>query len=203
MDIPSISTYAASTIADSTGRTTTKDTTAKTQSTKTTSDKNNSGVIYEKSSTDTTTASKTNTTTSNTALIAKMKADSDSRISQLRGIVEQMMSKQGAAIGKADSIWSFLAGGNFTVDAATKAQAKADIADDGYWGVNQTSDRIVDFAKALAGNDSSKAEELLNAFKKGFSEATKSWGKSLPDISQRTYDAVIEKFDKWKNGEEE
>ena len=203
MEIPSISTYTAATVADSTGKTTAKDTTEKKQSTKTTSDKNNSGVIYEKSSKDTTTASKTNTKTSNTALIAKMKADSDSRISQLRSIVEQMKSKQGSAIGKADSIWSFLAGGNFTVDAATKAQAQADIADDGYWGVNQTSDRIVDFAKALAGNDSSKAEELLNAFKKGFSEATKSWGKSLPDISQRTYDAVIEKFDKWKNGEEE
>lgn len=25
-------------------------------------------------------------------------------------------------------------------------------------------------------------------------------GKDLPDISQRTYDAVLEKFDKWKNG---
>lgn len=203
MEIPSISTYTAATVADSTGKTTAKDTTEKKQSTKTASDTNNSGVIYEKSSKDTTTASKTNTKTTNAALIAKMKADSDSRISQLRGIVEQMMTKQGTAIGKADSIWRFLADGNFTVDAATKTQAEADIADDGYWGVNQTSDRIVDFAKALAGNDSSKAEELLNAFKKGFSEATKSWGKSLPDISQRTYDAVVEKFDKWKNGEEE
>lgn len=203
MEIPSISTYTAATVADSTGKTTAKDTTEKKQSTKTASDTNNSGVIYEKSSKDTTTASKTNTKTTNAALIAKMKADSDSRISQLRGIVEQMITKQGTAIGKADSIWRFLADGNFTVDAATKTQAEADIADDGYWGVNQTSDRIVDFAKALAGNDSSKAEELLNAFKKGFSEATKSWGKSLPDISQRTYDAVVEKFDKWKNGEEE
>lgn len=203
MDISSINTYTAATVADSTGKTTAKDTTEKKQNTKTAYDTNNSGVIYEKSSNDTTTASKTNTKTTNAALIAKMRADSDSRISQLRGIVEQMMTKQGTAIGKADSIWSFLADGNFTVDAATKAQAEADIADDGYWGVNQTSDRIVDFAKALAGNDSSKAEELLNAFKKGFSEATKSWGKSLPDISQRTYDAVVEKFDKWKNGEEE
>ena len=203
MEIPSISTYTAATVADSTGKTTAKDTTEQKQSTKTASDTKHTGVIYEKSSKDTTTASKTNTKTTNAALIAKMRADSDSRISQLRGIVEQMMTKQGTAIGKADSIWSFLADGNFTVDAATKAQAEADIADDGYWGVNQTSDRIVDFAKALAGNDSSKAEELLNAFKKGFSEATKSWGKSLPDISQRTYDAVVEKFDKWKNGEEE
>lgn len=41
---------------------------------------------------------------------------------------------------------------------------------------------------------------MIDAFKKGFKDATKSWGKDLPDISQRTYDAVLDKFDKWKNG---
>lgn len=157
-------------------------------------DTEDTGVIYEKSSSSKT---DTNTKAQNSALIAKLKADSDNRVSQLRGIVEQMMSKQGTAIGKADNMWAFLADGNFTVTAEQKAQAQADIAEDGYWGVKQTSDRIVDFAKALSGGDSSKAEELLNAFKKGFKEATKSWGKTLPDISQRTYDAVLEKFDVW------
>ena len=114
-----------------------------------------------------------------------------------------MMTKQGVAIGTADSMWSFLAKGDFTVDEATRAQAQADIADDGYWGVDQTSDRILDFAKALSGNDPEKADLLLDAFKKGFKEATKSWGQDLPDISQRTYDAVVEKVNKWKNGTEE
>ena len=42
---------------------------------------------------------------------------------------------------------------------------------------------------------------MLDAFKKGFNEATKSWGKSLPDISSKTYDAVLEKFEAYKNGE--
>ena len=37
----------------------------------------------------------------------------------------------------------------------------------GYWGVEKTSDRILDFAKALAGNDPSKAQKLLDAFKEG------------------------------------
>ena len=113
------------------------------------------------------------------------------------------MTKQGQAIGNADSMWSFLAKGNFTVDAQTKAQAQKDIAEDGYWGVEQTSDRIVDFAKALSGSDPDKADELLEAFKKGFKQATKTWGSNLPDISQRTYDAVVDKFDKWKNGAED
>lgn len=188
MDINSIHNYASNTAATGTPKAYSK---AAKQP-----DTDDTGVIYEKSSSSKT---DTNTKAQNSALIAKMKADSDSRISQLRGIVEQMMSKQGVAIGKADNMWSFLAGGNFTVTAEQKAQAQADIAEDGYWGVTQTSDRIVDFAKALSGGDKSKAEELLNAFKKGFGEATKSWGKELPEISQKTYDAVIEKFDAWMN----
>lgn len=162
--------------------------------------KTDTGVVYEKSSDQT---SGTVTKKTDYALINKLKADAEERTSQLRSLVEKMMTKQGVAIGTADSMWSFLAKGDFTVDEATRAQAQADIADDGYWGVDQTSDRILDFAKALSGNDPKKADLLLDAFKKGFKEATKSWGQDLPDISQRTYDAVVEKFNKWKNGTEE
>lgn len=164
------------------------------------STKTDTGVVYEKSSDQT---SGTVTKKTDYTLINKLKADAEERTSQLRSLVEKMMTKQGVAIGTADSMWSFLAKGDFTVDEATKAQAQADIADDGYWGVDQTSDRILDFAKALSGNDPEKADLLLDAFKKGFKEATKSWGQDLPDISQRTYDAVVEKFNKWKNGTEE
>ena len=164
------------------------------------STKTDTGVVYEKSSDQT---SGTVTKKTDYALINKLKADAEERTSQLRSLVEKMMTKQGVAIGTADSMWSFLAKGDFTVDEATRAQAQADIADDGYWGVDQTSDHILDFAKALSGNDPEKADLLLDAFKKGFKEATKSWGQDLPDISQRTYDAVVEKFNKWKNGTEE
>lgn len=167
---------------------------AKTTSAKDTT-KTESGVVYEKSNDTNTVTKKTNS-----ALVAKLKADAEQRTSQLRSLVEKMMTQQGQTIGKADDMWKFLAKGDFTVDAATKAQAQADIAEDGYWGVEQTSDRILDFAKALSGNDPDKADELLAAFKKGFEQATKSWGDKLPDISQRTYDAVVEKFEAWKNG---
>lgn len=163
----------------------------------TTSD--STGVIYEKSSSSQTQASKKS---QQADIVAQLKADANKRAEQLTSIVRQMMSKQGSAIGNADDMWSFLASGNYTVSADVKAQAQKDIAEDGYWGVSQTSDRIVDFAKALSGGDKSKAEELLEAFKKGFKEATKSWGKTLPDISQRTYDAVVDKFDTWMNEEE-
>ena len=173
--------YQTSTASTSTDKTTTSET----------------GVVYEKSSQ---TDKDTVTKKTDYAMVAKLKADAEQRTSQLRSLVEKMMTKQGTAIANADSMWSFLADGNFTVDEETQKQAQADIAEDGYWGVEQTSDRILDFAKALSGNDPEKADLLIDAFKKGFEDATKSWGKDLPDISQRTYDAVLEKFDKWKNG---
>ena len=110
-------------------------------------------------------------------------------------LVHKMMSQQGVAIGKSDDMWRFLASGKFTVDPATKAQAQKDIADDGYWGVSQTSQRIFDFAKALTGGDGEKMEEMRKAFEKGFKMATNTWGQKLPDISQRTYDATEKLFD--------
>ena len=156
------------------------------------------GVVYEKSENQKTDSAKT-TYKPNTELVAKLKADAEARTAQMRSLVEKMMLGQGKTFGTAnnDSMWKFLAGGNFTVDAATKAQAQADIADDGYWGVNQTSDRILDFAKALSGGDPEKMEEMKNAFIKGYKQATGTWGKDLPDLTSRTYDAVMEKFDKW------
>lgn len=165
--------------------------------TTTTNKKEDLGVVYEKSN-DT---EKVTSNKDNKAIIAKMKADAEARTSQLRSIVEQLITKQGTAFGKAsdDDMWKFLAKGEFTVSADVKAQAQADIAEDGYWGVDQTSDRILDFAKALAGNDPNKAEEMLEAFKEGYKQATKAWGDELPEISQKTYDAVLEKFETWKS----
>lgn len=128
-------------------------------------------------------------------VIAKIKADNDARVNQLQNIVNQLITKQATAYGSANDIWSFLREGNFTVDPETKAQAQADIAEDGYWGVKQTSNRIVDFAIALAGNDNSKLEKMRDAFLKGYEQAEKTWGGKLPEISQKTYDAVMEKFD--------
>ena len=156
--------------------------------------KNDKGVVYESSKNTSTQTGKTYT--QNTKLVNQMKADAEAHAQQLQNIVSQLMSKQGQTYNTANGIWSFLAKGNFTVDAATKAQAQKDIAEDGYWGVEQTSNRIIDFATALTGGDPDKIEEMREAFKKGYKMAEKTWGGQLPDISQRTYDAVMEKFDK-------
>lgn len=145
----------------------------------------------------------TKTYTQDTATIAKMKADADEKTAQFRQLVEKLISKQIGTADIADSIWRKFANGEFKADAATIAQAQKDIAEDGYWGVEQTSERIFDFAKALSGGDPDKMDDMLEAFKKGYNQATKSWGKELPSISSQTYDAVMKKFDDYKNGSTE
>lgn len=160
------------------------------------SDSSDVAAVYEKSTTSADGSYKTN----NSALIEALKADQEARISSLTNMVHQTIMQQGGVIANSDDIWKFLASGNFTVSAETKSAAQQAISENGYWGVSQTSDRIVEFAKALSGGDTSKAETLKNAFIKGYKQATKTWGKELPSISKSTYDAVIDKLDKWASG---
>lgn len=154
---------------------------------------NETGVVYEPSA-DAQAAAKA-TKQDRSAIIQQLKAENQARVNQMTQLVHDMLAKQGNAYGQANDIWKFLASGNFTVDAQTKAQAQADIAEDGYWGVNQTSSRIYDFAMALAGDDEEKMKEMQEAFDKGFKMAQKKWGGELPEISQKTYEAVNKKFE--------
>ena len=151
--------------------------------------------VYEKSSD--TKADKT-TYKQDTATIAQLKEDAERRTKQLRDLVEKMMLKQGQTFDEA-SMYKFLREGNYTVDEETVKQAQADVSEDGYWGVEQTSDRLVSFAKALTGGDPDKADEMMEAIQKGFDDATKTWGDELPDICKQTLEATKNKIDTWKN----
>lgn len=76
-------------------------------------------------------------------------------------------------------------------------QAKADVAEGGYWSAEKTSDRLVDYAKALSGGDPSKATMLKDAFTTAFKEIEKMFGGKLPELSNQTYDLTLEKFKQW------
>lgn len=154
------------------------------------------GVVYDKSSDYKDISSMSRSDRS--GIIAQLKADADARTEQMRQLVEKMMLKQaGAADPNSKSTWANLLRKGLITDKEAIANAKADIAEDGYWGASQTSDRILSFASALAGGDRDKMEKMLAAFDKGFKQATKSWGDKLPDLCQDTYKAVHEKFDNW------
>ncbi len=150
----------------------------------------NEGATYE---------STINKETDRSAIVAALKADAEARVNSFKSMVQDMLAKQGHKFVSSDDIWKKLASGDFTVDKATADEAKAAISEDGYWGVKQTSQRIFDMAVSLSGGDEDKMKEMLDAFEEGFAQATKAWGKELPDISHQTYDAVMEKFENYKS----
>ena len=182
---------------------------------KTDSEKNNSaeiqekkedisGVIYEKSSGKNdygTYSINKKSQADRDSIVKQMKADAEQRQQQLMSIVQKTISGQAGAFGKAtgDDFWKMISSGNFTVDPATKTQAQKDISEDGYWGVKKTSQRLFDFASALAGDDVEKMKEMQSAIEKGFKMATKSWGKELPGICKDTFDATNKLFDDYYN----
>ena len=127
-------------------------------------------------------------------LVSQLKAEQENRQNQLVSIVSQLMTGQGNTLAKTDDIWKFLASGNFTVTPEVKAQAQKDIAEDGYWGVAQTSQRLFDFASALAGDDEKMMQKMEAAMEKGFRQATGAWGRELPEISGKTMDASRKLF---------
>ncbi|MBO4678438.1 MAG: hypothetical protein J5626_02070 [Lachnospiraceae bacterium] len=153
--------------------------------------KDDNGVIYEPKL-----ETPTQMYKANEEVIARLKADAETRYNQLIELVTKLINKQGGVFADANDMWNALREGRVEVDPETRAKAQADIAEDGYWGVNATSDRIIDFAKALTGGDPTKLNDMMEAFKKGYEQAEKTWGGKLPEISQKTYDAVIEKFNK-------
>lgn len=129
--------------------------------------------------------------------INEIKQDFARNTESFKKMVETMIEKQGK---KVSQVLKDLAEGKdvqITVDSETQAAAQEAISEDGYFGVNKTSERIIDFAKALSGGDKSKIETLRNAFKEGFESAKEAFGGELPEISQQTYDKVMQGFDDW------
>lgn len=179
------------------------DTTKKEDAAKKTEETKTDGVVYEKSEEASDTSKKATYSVNKmsaedrAALVKQLQADQESRQQQLTSLVQQMMTKQATTYTNANDMWEFLAKGDFTVDAQTKLQAQKDISDDGYYGVQQTADRLFDFASALAGDDVDKMKKMQAAMQKGYDQATKAWGQKLPDISQKTMDAANKKFEEY------
>ena len=151
-----------------------------------------SGVVYEKSDSTADTSGKATysinkmSAEDRAALVKQLQADEQSRKQQLTDLVQKMMTQQATAFTNANDMWKFLAKGDFTVDEQTKLQAQQDISEDGYYGIKQTSERLFDFASALAGDDVDKMKEMQEAMQKGFRLATKAWGRDLPDIDRKS-----------------
>ena len=133
------------------------------------------------------------------ALVKALKEEVEARQKQFLDLVKQSLTGQGEKIAIAtdnmDGIWKALAKGNFTVSEEVKKQAQEDISEKGYWGVEATSKRMFEHASALAGDDVEQMKAMQKAMEKGYKEATKAWGKELPDISKKTLEAANKLFE--------
>lgn len=173
---------------------------AKNATEETTSATTDKGAVFEKDQT--TTKNSANKIYNKDAIVARMKADQQSRIDSMNSLVQKLLGKQAKKFD--------LANGNNLADTFSKIAGQADqdtinaakqsISENGYWGVNQTSDRLVSMAIALSGGDTEKADEMMAAIEKGYKQATKAWGKELPQICQDTMEATRQKMDDWKTG---
>ena len=130
-------------------------------------------------------------------VMSRISSETERRSQQMMELVERIFGTQARTFETAVSeLRSALEDGR-EVDPEIVAQAQRDIADDGYFGVEQTSRRILDFARAISGGDPSRINVLRDAVERGFQAAERAWGGSLPEISRQTLEAVRQGFDDW------
>ena len=112
-----------------------------------------------------------------------------------------------SALGKNDAtgqgFWAVRAGGA-KLSEIERAEAQQLISEDGFFGVKQTTARIMDFAKAMVGEGASDSqiENMRAAVQKGFDEVARMFGgfDKLPDVTKETHAAIMQAFDDWKAG---
>ena len=143
-----------------------------------------------------------------TATLSEISQQVELKMASLKSTVENLFSTQSLKFGESkglsyDRILEKYDGKlkefyqNLEVDESTRLTAQQEIAEDGFWGVKQTSERAIAFAKALSGGDPSKVELLKKAVEDGYAAAEKAWGGELPEISKLTQEATLKGLDDW------
>jgi len=134
--------------------------------------------------------------------IQRLREESEQAYRQLREIVAQLMERQGSQALRFEEAEAMVEKSpeKVKIDEEARSELEELLGPEGPYGVEQTSDRIVEYAIALSGGDTEKAELLREAIKKGFEAAEQTLG-SLPEISRQTYDRIMEKLDEWVDGE--
>ena len=131
-------------------------------------------------------------------VINRMKSEMENQMLLFQNMMKDVIVKQGYTVEEVLSALERGENPEITIDDETKQEAQQLISEDGYWGIKETSTRILDFAKEVAGGDVSKLAEIKKGIEKGFKDAEKVFGGSLPDISYKTYDTVMKGFKEWE-----
>jgi len=133
--------------------------------------------------------------------IEQLKKEADDALRPLRQMVEELLKKQGMSFKVANL--KPHEGKMVEIDDETRAEAQRLISDDGEYGIENTANRLFEFAKAVSGNDKTKINELKSAIEQGYKAAEKAFGGELPEICKKTLERTMEKLDQWATSEEE
>jgi hypothetical protein len=128
--------------------------------------------------------------------IKEMWSEHDAKVESFRRLLEGLFGKQAQSFGTANDWKTNLE--MVEIDDETRAAAMEEISEGGYYSVDETAKRILNFAIALSGGDPAKIDLLERAAMKGFEAAEKMWGDKLPEISYQTMEAVRNGFDEWR-----
>ncbi|MDB2405360.1 hypothetical protein N9W00_00300 [Arcobacteraceae bacterium] len=69
------------------------------------------------------------------------------------------------------------------------------IGEEGFFGINQTSQRVADFVLNFSADDLEKLEKGREGIVQGFEDAKEMWGDDLPEISYKTQTRTLELID--------
>jgi anti-sigma28 factor (negative regulator of flagellin synthesis) len=133
--------------------------------------------------------------------IEQLKKAADDALRPLRQMVEELLKKQGMYFKNTNLKPN--EGGMVEIDGETRAEAQRLISDDGEYGIENTANRLFEFAKAVSGNDKTKINELKSAIEQGYKAAEKAFGGELPEICKKTLECTMEKLNQWAASEEE
>ena len=134
------------------------------------------------------------------SILEQLRNSEEQRVKAFQETIKSMLAQQGETINLN------FRGMDLHVTEADSIKAKEAISEGGEYSVENVAGRIMDMAKALAGDDPSKIDMLQNAVIKGFEGATGLLGKKsmdeMPSITRETYDNVMKQFDDWKKSYE-
>lgn len=116
------------------------------------------------------------------------------RVDSFRRMVETLLGQQAERQGLADG-WSIR---DIEITDEMRAEAQAMIDEGGYFSVEETAARILDFAVALTGGDPGRIDVMRDAVERAFTQAERIFGGELPQISHDTLAAIREGFDQWQ-----
>lgn len=78
----------------------------------------------------------------------------------------------------------------------SQEEAQKLVEDDGFFGVQNTAQRLIDFVLNGSGGDEGMLKAGREGIMQGFKEAESLWGGKLPDIAYETINKAMEELDK-------